>query len=68
MTHNLEDNENIGTLIQGCTIRKSKIKNNENLYELTCLTCNQKGYYATEYELGKATGAHFADKYKFPIG
>jgi hypothetical protein len=70
MAHNLEEINFIPGrkgLVQGCTIRKSNILNNANYYELTCLTCNQTGYYESEYLQGKAAGMHFADKDKYPI-
>lgn len=70
MAHNLEETnfEDInGELIQGCTIRKSNIRNEANWLQLTCITCNQTGYFENEWEQGKAAGLHFANKDKYPI-
>jgi hypothetical protein len=72
MAHNLEEinfeeDPSNCQLIQKCTVRKSNIRNNANYYELTCLTCNQTGYFVSEFAQGKATGLHFADKDKYPI-
>lgn len=71
MAHNLEEtffaaNNPVG-VIQGCTIRKSNIRNDYNWLQVTCLTCNQTEYFENEYEQGKAVGFHFADKDKYPL-
>lgn len=58
---------NTGTVIQGCTIKRYKEKNESNYLVLECLTCKQIGYYENEYEVGKAVGLHFANKEMYPI-
>lgn len=70
MAHNLEEInfEKVNNeLVQGCTIVKSNIRNDANWLKLTCITCNQIGYFEDEYQQGKAAGMHFADKNKYPI-
>lgn len=70
MAHNLEEvnfEDKNGELIQGCTIRKSNIKNASNYYEITCITCKQTNYCESEFEQGKIAALHFLDRVKYPI-